>query len=113
LEKGGFKLLSILKKSIIITLAIFYITLIINMIAGGITAGIFTILPVEDFGWTVSHANYLGYFSVCSFAPFSTLMLFGMAFLGIILLIKYSKYMRRKIRKSSLFLKIKMLTNKM
>jgi len=112
LEKGGLNLLSILKKSIKITLAIFYITLIVSMIAGGITAGVFTILPAEDFGWTVSHASYLGYFSVCSFAPFSSIMLFGMAFLGIILLIKYSKYIRKKIRKSSLFLKIKMLTNK-
>ncbi|MDX1797699.1 MAG: hypothetical protein R3255_03530, partial [Candidatus Lokiarchaeia archaeon] len=39
---------------------------------------------------------YLGYYAHCSFAPFSTLILFAMAIVGTILLTKFIKYSRRK-----------------
>lgn len=87
-------------------------TLIAGMIGGGISAGIMTLTPPEAFGWTVSNTNYLGYTSNCTFAPFSSLMLFGMAFIGSILLIKLIKYLRRKSKNSEIYLKLKMLTNK-
>ncbi|MFX1447975.1 MAG: hypothetical protein ACFFCG_07540 [Promethearchaeota archaeon] len=87
-------------------------TIIISMIAGGVTAGLMTLTPPEDFGWTGSSTNYLGYISICSFAPFSSLMLFGMAFIGSILLLKFIKYLRRKFKTSEIYIKVKTLTNK-
>ncbi len=39
---------------------------------------------------------YLGYYAHCSFTPYSTLILFTMAIVGTILLIKLIKYIRRK-----------------
>jgi hypothetical protein len=82
------------------------------MIAGGISAGTMTLIPPDGLGWTVSKVNYLGYMSICSFAPFSSLMLFGMAFLGLILLLKLIKYLRRKIKQSEIIVKVKTLANK-
>ena len=82
------------------------------MIAGGVIAGIMTLTPPEGFGWTVSSTNYLGYMSICSFAPFSSLLLFGMALLGFVLLLKIIKYLRRKTKKSEIYVKLKTLTNK-
>ena len=82
------------------------------MMAGGISAGTMTLLPPEDFGWTVSNTNYLGYKSICAFAPFSTLMLFLMALLGFVLLVKFVKYLRRKLKNSEIYVKLKSLTNK-
>jgi hypothetical protein len=103
---------NVLKKSIKIFLASLYATIIIAMIAGGISAGIMTLLPPEDFGWSVSNLNYLGYMSICAFAPFSTLMLFAMALIGFILLVKFAKYIRRKSKNSEIYTKLKSLTNK-
>ena len=93
-------------------LAILYITIIISMIAGGVSAGIMTLTPPEAFGWTVSNTNYLGYLSICSFAPFSSLLLFGMAFIGFLLLLTFIKYLRRKSKTSEIYIKVKALTNK-
>ena len=80
------------------------------MIAGGISAGIMTLTPPEAFGYTVSHKNYLGYLSSCSFVPFSTIILFGMAIAGSILLWKFIKYLRRKSKASQIQLGPEILT---
>jgi hypothetical protein len=82
------------------------------MIAGGVFAGIMTLTPPEGFGWTVSKDNYLGYMSICSFAPFSSLMLFAMATIGVFLLVKLLKYLRRKTKKSEVYIKLKTLVSK-
>ena len=82
------------------------------MIAGGVSAGSLTLTPSEGLGWTVSKANYLGYMSICSFAPFSTIMLFGMAGLGLILLLKLVKYLRRKSRNLETLAKVRIITSK-
>ncbi|MFW9783903.1 MAG: hypothetical protein ACFFFB_16580 [Candidatus Heimdallarchaeota archaeon] len=103
---------NILKKTIKSFLIILYITIITGMIGGGISAGIMTLTPPEAFGWTVSSTNYLGYISTCAFAPFSSLLLFGMAFIGSILLMKFIKYLRRKSKNAEIYLKLKMLVNK-
>ncbi|MFX1480228.1 MAG: hypothetical protein ACFFCI_19115 [Promethearchaeota archaeon] len=112
MERRKISVRSMMKKSIKLFLVMLYITTIIAMIAGGITAGTMTLLPPEDFGWTVSKMNYLGYRSICAFAPFSTIMLFGMAFIGLILLIKFIKYIRRKAKNSKAYTKLKILINK-
>ena len=61
MEKRKISVKYLLKKSLKLFLAIFYLTIIIAMIAGGVTAGIMTLTPPENFGWTVSNTNYLGY----------------------------------------------------
>ena len=99
MEIREISLKNILIKSIKLVLAIFYITIVIGLIAGGISAGVMTLLPPDDFGWTVSKANYLGYISICSFTPFSTLILFGMAILGFILLVISIRRRRRKSKR--------------
>ena len=109
-KKSSFK--NVLLKSIKFTFIFLYIVIIISMIAGGISAGTLTLLPPDGFGWTVSKANYLGYKSICAFAPFSSLMLFGMAFLGFFLLLKLIKYLRRNTKQSESYVEVKTLTNK-
>jgi hypothetical protein len=100
------------KKLIKFFFMIIYITTIIGMVAGGITAGIWTLIPAEAFGWTVSKISYLGYASTCSFTPFSSLMLFGMALLGFFALIKLIKYVRRISKASRIVQKSKLLMSK-
>lgn len=112
MEKRKISLKNLLKKSLRLFLAIFYLTIIIVMIAGGVSAGIMTLTPPEEFGWTVSKTNYLGYMSICSFTPFSSILLFGMAVIGSILLMKLIKRVRRKSKTSEIYLKFKALTNK-
>jgi hypothetical protein len=73
-----------------------YLLLVIGLIAGGISAGILTILPSE-----ASKPCYLGYYAHCSFAPYSTLILFTMAIIGTILLVKLIKYFKRQYTKVS------------
>ncbi|MFX0060073.1 MAG: hypothetical protein ACFE85_12845 [Candidatus Hodarchaeota archaeon] len=55
-------------------------------------SGILTLLPDE-----ASKPCYLGYYAHCSFTPFSTLILFGMALIGSVLLVKLIKYFKRKV----------------
>ena len=62
-----------------------------SLIVGGVSAGIMTLIPDE-----ASKSCYLGYYAHCSFTPYSTLILFAMAILGIILLIKLIKYIKKK-----------------
>jgi hypothetical protein len=108
-DKKNF-VVNVLKRSIKMFLIITYLTIIISMIAGGISAGIMTLIPPDAFGYTVSKKNYLGYTSTCSFVPFSTIILFGMAIVSSILLWKLIKYLRRKSKPSHLQLESKMLT---
>ncbi|MFX0012928.1 MAG: hypothetical protein ACFE9R_21640 [Candidatus Hermodarchaeota archaeon] len=77
-------------KSIFIVI---YLTLIVGLIAGGISAGILTMLPDE-----ASKPCYLGYYAHCAFTPYSTLILFAMAIVGTILLIKLVKYFKRQYK---------------
>lgn len=62
---------------------------LLAMVIGGIGSGIWTLLPTELVGWGAITPNYLGYVSHCSFAPFSSLMLFLMAAVGLVLIYKF------------------------
>ena len=77
------------------TFIVIYLTLIVGLIAGGISAGILTMIPDE-----ASKPCYLGYYAHCSFTPYSTLILFAMAIIGTILLIKLIKYFKRQYKSS-------------
>ena len=110
-KKISFK--RILKAMLIFFVVLIYISFVIALSFGSLVAGIFTILPAEGFGWTVSKPSYLGYYSVCSFAPFSTLILFGMAFVGFFLLIKLGAYIKRKYRSSKFQVSLKTAANKL
>ncbi|MFX0036725.1 MAG: hypothetical protein ACFE9I_13935 [Candidatus Hermodarchaeota archaeon] len=103
--------INLLKKSIMLFLIILYITFVIALSFGPIVAGIWTLIPAEAFGWEVSKVSYLGYYSTCTFAPFSTISLFSLAFIGFFLLMKLQKYLARKFKTSGLYLKYKTLTN--
>jgi uncharacterized membrane protein YedE/YeeE len=72
----------------------FYTIFVIALIAGGLSAGIMTVIPD-----TASKPCYLGYYAHCSFAPFSTLILLAMAILGSYMFIKLIKYIKREIKK--------------
>ena len=112
MENRKINLRDLLKKLIKLLAISIYLSIIISMIAGGVIAGIMTLTPPEGFGWTVSKNNYLDYMSICSFAPFSSLLLFGMASIAVFLLIKLLKYLRRKTKKSEIYFKLKALVNK-
>ena len=75
-------------------LLVFYMVFIFSLILGGIIPGIITLIPDE-----ASKPCYLGYYAHCSFTPYSTLILCVMAIIGIILLLKLIKYIRRKHNK--------------
>ncbi|MFW9969428.1 MAG: hypothetical protein ACFFDF_04450 [Candidatus Odinarchaeota archaeon] len=91
MEKKKRSLKKILKSVIKSIILLFYIIIVVSLIIGGISAGIVTLIPDS-----ASKPCYLGYYAHCSFTPFSTLILFAMALVGIILLIKFIKYVRRK-----------------
>ncbi len=73
----------IVKKTLKFILLIFYVTIVIALIVAPIAPGIMTLLPSE-----ASKPNYLGYYSICSFAPFSTIILLALVIIGVILLVK-------------------------
>jgi len=75
-------------------LLVFYMVFIFSLILGGIIPGIITLIPDE-----ASKPCYLGYYAHCSFTPYSTLILCVMAIIGIILLLKLIKYIRRQYNK--------------
>ena len=110
MEKKGNLGKKIVKNSILLFVAIVYIAFVVALSFGSATAGVFTVLPAEFFGWEVSKPSALGYYSVCSFAPFSTLILFGMSVVGFLLLAKLVKYLRRKTKNSKLYLRYKIPT---
>ena len=72
-----------------------YTIFVVALIAGGLSAGIMTLIPDA----AASKACYLGYYAHCAFVPFSTLILFSMATVGTIMLVKLTKYIKRKVRK--------------
>jgi len=75
-------------------LLLFYIIFVGSLIIGGISAGIMTLIPDE-----ASKPCFLGYYAHCSFTPYSTLILFAMAIIGTILLLKLIKYVRKQYNK--------------
>ncbi len=56
---------------------------IASFIVGGITAGIWTLIPTTLLPWGASHMNLIGYISHCTFAPISSSLLFGLALFGV------------------------------
>jgi hypothetical protein len=73
---------------------LFYTIFVIALLSGGLSAGILTLTPHE-----ASRPNFLGYYSLCSFVPFSTMILFSMAIIGAILLVKLVKYYKRALKR--------------
>lgn len=71
-----------------------------------LTAGIMTLMPAE-----ASKVSYLGYYSTCAFAPFSTIILFSLAFIDFIFLRKLWKNLVRKSNKSIVYLDNEALIN--
>ncbi len=63
---------------------------------GLLIVGILTVLPAE-----ASKSNYLGYYSVCAFVPFSTLIILGISSIGFLLLTKMVSFFKRKYRVSN------------
>ena len=53
-------------------------------IVGGTVAGIWTLIPTNLLPWGASQMNLIGYISHCSFAPISSLLLFGFALFGVL-----------------------------
>ena len=88
---------SVLKKLILVFIAIFYITFIIALSFGSLAAGILTLIPAD-----ASKANHLGYYSVCSFTPFSTIILAVISIAGFILFIKMGHFLKTKYQNSNL-----------
>ena len=86
------KILKNMMKRILVSL---YIIFVIALIAGGFSTGIMTLIPDA-----ASKQCYLGYYAHCSFTPFSTLILFTMAIVGTIMLVKLIKYIKREIKKN-------------
>ncbi|MHA2010274.1 MAG: hypothetical protein ACXABO_14560 [Promethearchaeota archaeon] len=76
-------------------LKVFIIIFRATMAFAALIAGILIVFPAE-----ASKLNRLGYYSVCPFVPFSTLILLGMSFIGFILLRKKVASFKRKDRGS-------------
>ena len=68
-----------------------FLVFILSLIIGGTISGVITLLPDE-----ASKPCYLGYYAHCSFTPFSTIILFSMVLVGVILLILLIRYLRKK-----------------
>ncbi len=70
------------------------------MFIGGIVTGIWTMIPTTLLGgFGASKSCYLGYIAHCSFTPLSTIILFAMALVSLLLLIKFGKFVKGKYRK--------------
>ena len=95
MEENKKSIKKIFKNIIKSFILLFYITFVVALITGGISTGIMTLIPDE-----ASKPCYLGYYAHCSFTPYSTLILFAMATVGIILIVKLIKYFKREYTKS-------------
>ena len=73
---------------------ILYSTFILALLISGVVTGILTLLPDE-----ASIPCYLGYYAHCSFTPYSTLILFGMAAVGATLLIFLIRSLKKQYKK--------------
>lgn len=71
-----------------------YAIILGGMIIGGLSAGIMTLIPDE-----ASKPSYLGYYAHCSFTPYSTLILFAITLIGLFLMIKLIKLVKKKYKK--------------
>ena len=65
------------------------------LIVGSYAAAVWTVVPTELLEWGATKMNLIGYVSHCSFAPISTLTLFGTGSIGV--LIAYKLRRRRFI----------------
>jgi hypothetical protein len=65
--------------------------LISLLVLEGLVTGIWTFIPTALLPWGASGKNYLGYVSHCSFAPISTILLFGLTAIGIVMIIRKPK----------------------
>ena len=106
MEKKKISLVGMLKKSIKLFLIILYTTFLIVLSFGTVVAGIWTVMPAE-----ASKANYIGYYSTCAFAPFSTIILFSLALVGFLLLLKLQKSFRKKSRNNLAYMKYNTITS--
>lgn len=93
LEKERVPLKVLIVKFFKLFLAVIYIAIVFVLVFGGIPMGIWTLLPDE-----AKKPCYLGYYAHCSFTPFSTLICFGMTFIGLILLVKLKNFLKRKYK---------------
>lgn len=96
LEINANSIKKVSKKIIKSILFLIYAIFVVSLIAGGLSTGIMTLIPDE-----ASKPCYLGYYAHCSFTPYSTLILFAMAIVGTILLLKLINYVRRQYSKFS------------
>ncbi len=64
-------------------LLVLYLTLVIALVVAPIAPAIMTLIPAQ-----ASKPNYLGYYSICSFTPFSTIILLLLIVIGVVLLVK-------------------------
>ena len=83
--------IGLIKKMIRSIIILLYLILVVAMIIGGAVSGAMTLLPDE-----ASKPCYLGYYAHCSFTPYSTIILFSMVLVGVILLILIIRYLKRK-----------------
>ena len=72
---------------------IFYSIFVLALLISGVVTGILTLIPDE-----ASKPCYLGYYAHCSFTPYSTLILFGMAAVGVILLIFLIRSLKKQYK---------------
>ena len=83
--------IEIIKRIIKSMIILLYLIFVLSLIIGGSVLGVMTLLPDE-----ASKPCYLGYYAHCSFTPYSTIILFSMAILGVILLLILIRYYKRK-----------------
>ena len=86
--KSGINILKKIIRSIFILL---YFIFAAAMIIGGAISGAMTLMPAE-----ASKPCYLGYYALCSFTPYSSIILFSIAFAGAILMIVLIRYLKKK-----------------
>ena len=83
--------INILKKMIRSILILLYFIFAAAMIIGGAISGAMTLLPAE-----ANKPCYLGYYALCSFTPYSSIILFSIAFTGVILMIVLKRFLKKK-----------------
>ena len=83
--------IEIIKRIIKSMIILLYLIFILSLIIGGSISGVMTLLPDE-----ASKPCYLGYYAHCSFTPYSTIILFSMVILGVILLLILIRHYKRK-----------------
>ncbi len=72
-----------------------YTTFVLALILGNLFSAIITILPAEIVGFGSTKTCILGYVAHCSFTPWSTIISLGFVALGVFLLIRLIKYLKK------------------